>query len=131
MAAEDDPPPCPADRRRSLLVVSVLAALMTGGAVGYVIGSWAPAPPPPVAAPLPPTPPPVPAGPAPCTDVAQRGTDLLASLDRAARAIAELDPAGLRDVVDEIERLRDALRTDVQACRERSGPGPAGQVRPG
>jgi hypothetical protein len=110
----------------------VVAALVVGGAVGYVIASLTSSAAPPPAAPVPPTPPPVAAGPAPCADVAQRGSDLLAALDRAARAIADLDPAALRGTVDEIEQLRDELRADVQACRERTGAGgPAGQAPPG
>lgn len=132
MAADENPPARPAHRRRVLVVALVIAAFVVGGAVGYVIGSLTNGAPPPVAAPLPPPPPPVPAGPAPCADVAQQGSDLLAALDRAVRAIADLDPGALRAMVNEIEQLRDALRADVQACRERTGAGgPAGPAPPG
>jgi hypothetical protein len=50
-------------------------------------------------------------------EVAQGGTDLLAQLERAAGAIGTLDPAALREVVDEVRRLRDQLQRDVESCR--------------
>jgi hypothetical protein len=53
----------------------------------------------------------------PCVAVAQRGTDVLGQLDRAAGAIGALDPTALRQVLDEIRPLRDDLQLEVDSCR--------------
>jgi hypothetical protein len=63
--------------------------------------------------------------PSPCVAIAQRGTDLLAQLDAAARAVGALDPAALRQVLDEVRRLRDELQREVDACRGQVGGAPA------
>jgi hypothetical protein len=114
-------------RRGWTLLLAVVAALAVGIGVGYVWRSAIePDPPPvaapPVAAPLT-TPPPV--VPSPCVAIAQRGTDLLAQLDAAARAVGALDPAALRQVIDEVRRLRDELQREVDACRGQVGGAPA------
>ncbi len=114
-------------RRGWTLLLAVVAALAVGVGLGYVWRSVTepdplPAAPPPVAAP-PTTPPPV--VPSPCVAIAQRGTDLLAQLDAAARAVGALDPAALRQVLDEVRRLRDELQREVDACRGQVGGAPA------
>jgi hypothetical protein len=108
-----------ARRRWWPAVVAVVAALVVGVGLGYL---WrAAAEPAPVAAPsIPvtaPPPAPAPVHTSPCLTVAQRGTDVLAQLDRAAQAVGALDPAALRQVLDEIRRLRDELQREVDACR--------------
>jgi hypothetical protein len=114
-------------RRGWTLLLAVVAALTVGVGLGYVWRSATepdplPAAPPPVAAP-PPTSPPV--VPSPCVAIAQRGTDLLAQLDAAARAVGALDPAALRQVLDEVRRLRDELQREVDSCRGQVGGAPA------
>jgi hypothetical protein len=109
------------------LLLAVVAALAVGVGLGYVWRSVTepdppPVAPPPVAAP-PTTPPPV--VPSPCVAIAQRGTDLLAQLDAAARAVGALDPAALRQILDEVRRLRDELQREVDACRGQVGGAPA------
>lgn len=120
-----------ARRSRAAIAALVVTALLLGGAAGYLLASFtvrSGPPPAAVAPPAPPPPPPVAASPTPCGDAAQRGTQLLAALDRAVRAIADLDPGALRAVVDEVEQLRDAMRAEVEACRERgdAAVGPQG-----
>jgi hypothetical protein len=105
--------------RRCWPVLAAAAALLVGVGLGYVWGSATE--PVPEAAPAvpvtaPPTAPPVDTS--SCVAVAQRGTEVLAQLDRAARAIGALDPATLRQVLDEIRRLRDELQREVAACRD-------------
>jgi hypothetical protein len=122
-------------RRGWTLLLCVVAALVVGVGLGYLwrsVTEPAPLPqaPPPVAAP--PTVTPTPAVPSPCVGVAQRGTDVLAQLDAAARAIGALDPTALRQVLDEVRRLRDEMQREIDACREQAGiisPGDA--TRPG
>ncbi len=80
-------------------------------------------------APAPASPPRAPV-PSSCAAVAQRGEALLDQLEGAAAAIAALDPAALRAVVDEVRRLRDELRRDVDACRSRVTGGPAADAPP-
>jgi hypothetical protein len=113
--------------RRWAAVLAVVAALAVGVGLGYL---WrtvtepaaSPGGPPPAAAP-PTTPPPAApiAAPSPCVAVAQRGSDVVAQLDAAAKAVAALDPAALRQVLDEVRRLRDELQRDVDACRRQGG----------
>ncbi len=121
-------------RRRWWPFVAALAALVVGVGLGYL---WRSATEPePVASPptapvtAPPTPTPPPPDTSPCVAVAQRGTDMLAQLDRAAGAIGALDPATLRQVLDEIRRLRDELQREVDTCRGqfRGAPAPSAPV---
>jgi hypothetical protein len=124
--AADDPQV--RSRRRWWPLLAVVAALVVGVGLGYLWRSATEpvpvaAPPPPVAAP--PTTPPAPAAPSPCVAVAQGGTDVLAQLDTAARAVGARDPAALRQVLDEVRRLRDQIQRDVDACRSAAGGGPA------
>lgn len=114
-----------ANRRRWRSVLLVVAALAVGLVAGYLL-RFASEPSAVVSAPATsvPTPPPTatepPPPPAPCAEVAQLGTDLIAELERAARAIGELNPTALRAVVDEVERLRDELQREVDECRGRA-----------
>jgi hypothetical protein len=115
-------------RRRWWPAVAVVAALVVGVGLGYL---WRTATEPlPVAAPPAPvtSPPatPVPVDTSSCVAVAQRGTDVLGQLDRAARAIGALDPAALRQVLDEVRRLRDELQREVDACRGQLSGAPDG-----
>ena len=115
--------------RRWTAVLAVVAALAVGVGLGYVWRSMTEPAPPPAAAPpaaaAPATPPPAPTTvPSPCIAVAQRGSDVLAQLDAAARAVAAVDPATLRQVLDEVRRLRDELQRDVDACRGQVSGGP-------
>lgn len=107
----------------------VLLALVVGVAAGYLLRTVtepepvAPPAPAPVAAPPPPPGPDL----SPCTEIADRGAELVAQLDRAARAIGALDPAALRDVLAEVREVRDDLRSRVDTCRERlAEPGTPG-----
>ena len=125
--ADDAGAPGGSRRRGWTLLLAVVAALAVGVGLGYVWRSATepdqpPVAPPPVAAP-PTTSPPV--VPSPCVAIAQRGSDLLAQLDAAARAIGALDPAALRQVLDEVRRLRDELQREVDACRGQVGGTPA------
>ena len=109
----------------------MVAALAVGVGLGYVWRSTtepAPSPsaaPPATAAPAPPPPAAPTTVPSPCVAVAQRGSDVLAQVDAAARAVAAVDPATLRQVLDEVRRLRDELQRDVDACRGQASGGPA------
>jgi hypothetical protein len=111
-------------RRRWPLVVFTLSALVVGLVAGLLLRPLVePAtvtPAPSLAVPTSPAPPP--AGSTPCAAVAQDGRDLLVQLERAVAAIAALDPAALRQVVDEVERLQADLEREVDACD--AGPGP-------
>jgi hypothetical protein len=113
-------------RRGWSLLLAVVAALAVGVGLGYLWRSATEPAPPPVAAPPAPAPPTTspPAAPSPCAAIAQRGNDLLAQLEAAARAAGALDPAALRQVLDEVRRLRDELQRDVDACRGQTGAGP-------
>jgi len=120
MGDYDDVGPEGSRRRRWTFLLAVVAALAVGVGLGYVWRSVAeptpaPAPSPPPAAAPPTTPPP--ALPPPCAAIAQRGSNLLTQLDAAARAVGAFDPAALRQVLDEVRRLRDELQRDVDACR--------------
>ncbi|HEY4419565.1 MAG TPA: hypothetical protein VGN22_08605 [Pseudonocardia sp.] len=110
-------------RRRWPLVVLTLSALAVGLVAGFLLRPLvepAPVPPaPPVAVPTSPAPPR--AGSTPCEAVAQDGRGLLVQLERAVAAIAALDPAALRQVVDEVQRLQAHLEREVDACD--AGPG--------
>jgi hypothetical protein len=112
--------------RRWTAVLAVVAALAVGVGLGYLwrtVTEPASSPGPPPAA-APPTTPPAAAptaAPSPCVAVAQRGSDVVAQLDAAAKAVAALDPAKLRQVLDEVRRLRDELQRDVDACRGQGG----------
>jgi hypothetical protein len=112
-------------RRRWPLVVLTLSALAVGLVAGLLLRPLlepAPVPPaPPVAVPTSPAPPPT--GSTSCAAVAQDGRDLLVQLQRAVAAIAALDPAALRQVVDEVERLQADLEREVDACGVGPGPG--------
>jgi hypothetical protein len=117
-------------RGRWWLLLAVVAALAVGVGLGYgwrsATGAEAPpAAPPPVAAPPTTSPPVVPPS---CATIAQRGGELLAQLDAAARAASALDPAALRQILDEMRRLRDELQREVDACRSQVGglPAPTG-----
>jgi hypothetical protein len=111
-------------RRRWPLVVFTLSALAIGLVAGFLLRPLVePAPvlpAPSVAVPTSPAPPP-PAS-RPCDAVAQDGTDLLVQLERAVAAMAALDPAALRQVVDEVERLHADLQRQVDACDAGDGP---------
>jgi len=110
-------------RRRWPFVVFTLSTLAVGLVAGFLLRPRVEPPPvppaPPVAVPTSPAPPP--AGSTPCAAVAQDGRDLLVQLERAVAAIAALDPAALRQVVDEVERLQAGLEREVDACD--AGPG--------
>jgi hypothetical protein len=128
MGDYDDAGASEGSRRRGLtLLLAVVAALVVGVGLGYIWGSATapnalPVAPPPVAAPPTTSPPVVPPQ---CVAIAQRGSDLLAQLDVAARAVGALDPAALRQVLDEVRRLRDELRREVESCRDQVGSTPA------
>lgn len=111
-------------RRRWPLVVFTLSAVAVGLVAGFLLRPLvepAPVPPAPsVAVPTSPAPPP-PAS-RPCDAVAQDGTDVLVQLERAVAAMAALDPAALRQVVDEVQRLHADLQRQVAACD--TGPRP-------
>lgn len=124
-----------ADRHRWGYVVLAIATLVVGLVAGYLLRSAsepsavvsapatsAPASPPATTEP--------PATPSPCAEVAQHGTDLIAELERAARAIGELDPSALRAVLDEVKRLRAELQRDVDACRGRVADTPEATIAP-
>ena len=116
--------------RRWTAVLALVAALAVGVGLGYVWRSMTePAAPPAAAPPAAATPASAAAGtpttvPSPCIAVAQRGSDVLAQLDAAARAVAAVDPAILRQVLDEVRRLRDELQRDVDSCRGQVSGGP-------
>ncbi|WP_214370279.1 hypothetical protein [Pseudonocardia sp. H11422] len=126
------------DRRRCGPILLAVAALVVGLVAGYLVRAVSESSPvtsaPAIPAPAPATTDP-PAAPSSCVAVAQRGTDLIAQLERAVRAIGELDPGALRAVLDEIRRLRAELQRDVDACRGPAGvvpgPGAAPPTRPG
>jgi hypothetical protein len=128
MGDYDDAGASGGSRRRGVtLLLAVVAALAVGVGLGYVWRSATepdppPVAPPPVAAPPTTSPPVVPPQ---CVAIAQRGSDLLAQLDAAARAVGALDPAALRQVLDEVRRLRDELQREVDACRGQVGGTPA------
>lgn len=111
-------------------IALALLTLVVGLAAGYLLRTVTE--PEPVVPPVPAAPvaaPPPPPGPdlSPCTEVADRGADLVAQLDRAARAIGALDPTMLRDVLDEVRVVRDDLRSRVDTCRQRlAEPGTSG-----
>jgi hypothetical protein len=111
--------------RRLLIAGLALLMLAIGLVAGFVLRPLieppAAAPAPPAVSPSSPVPPPPPAS-AACRRVAQDGGDLLVQLERAVAAIAALDPAALRQVVDAVERLQDDLQREVDACDTGSGP---------
>ena len=111
----------PARLRRSLVIVLVLVVGVVGGYALRALTEPTPTP----AAPAPPTQQAAPAvpAPAPCIAVADRAEELTAQLERAVQAVAALDPAALREIVDEVERIHDEMRPAVQACRTASSGG--------
>ncbi len=119
---------------RMLPVLLALGALAVGLVAGYLLRAGT-EPPAPVAAPpttvVAPPPPPPTAPPSPCVAIAQGGTELIAELERAVRAIGALDPTELRGVLDEIQRLRTELQNEVDACQSQvggtTGPGTPGE----
>jgi hypothetical protein len=128
---EDEDEPRGPRRRGWMLLLAVAAALVVGVGLGYVWRSATEPDPPPVAPPpmaAPPTTSP-PVVPTSCVGIAQLGSDLLAQLDAAARAVGALDPAALRQVLDEVRRLRDELQREVDACRGQVG-GPSASTPP-
>jgi hypothetical protein len=133
MGYYDDPAVSGQARRSGGVVLAVIVALVVGIGAGYLwrtVTTPVVVAPPPALAPAPvPAPPPAPV-PSSCAAVAQRGEALLDQLEGAAAAIAALDPAALRAVVDEVRRLRDELRRDVDACRSRVTGGPAADAPP-
>lgn len=116
--------------RRWGVAALVLVTLLVGGVAGYLVRDRSADPVQVTVAPPVPDEPaagaPPPDTPSPCVEVAQGGTELIAALERGVRAIGDLDPGALRGVLDEIERLRDALRADVGACDAQLGGGTAG-----
>ncbi|MFR9806944.1 hypothetical protein ACL02T_32315 [Pseudonocardia sp. RS010] len=111
--------------RRWLVAGLVVIAAVAGGAGGYLVRAQTTpavvaAPPAPEPAPPAPADPGRSAGPSPCLEVAQRGTDLVTQLERAVRAVGDLDPAALRAVLDEVRVLRDELQAEVAACRDQA-----------
>ncbi|MHA6793788.1 hypothetical protein ACVGVM_09770 [Pseudonocardia bannensis] len=108
-------------RRRWGPIVLAVAALVVGLVAGYLVRAASEPPPvtsPPAApAPAPRTTDPSAAPTTPCIAMAQHGTDLIAELERAVRAIGELDPGALRAVLEEVRQLRAELQRDVDACR--------------
>jgi hypothetical protein len=107
--------------RRSLVFLLVL---VVGGVGGYTLrAATEPVPPPPD--PVPPSAqaaPTVPAPP-PCIALADHAEELNAQLERAVQAVASLDPAALREIVNDVERVHDRMQPAVQACRSASGGG--------
>ena len=113
----------PSRLRRSLVIVLVLVVGVVGG---YALRALTESTPTPAApAPAPPTQQAAPAvpAPAPCIVVADRAEELTAQLERAVQAVAALDPATLRKIVDDVERIRDEMQPAVQACRTASAGG--------
>jgi hypothetical protein len=110
-------------RGRWAAVAAIVVALSAGLVAGYLLGrngaagEW-PAPAPPQASsPAPPPPTARPATPSPCIGVANAGTELITQLETAVRAVAALDPAALRAILDEVEVLHGQLQRDVEDCR--------------
>lgn len=113
----------PTRRGRRLAVGAVLAALVLGLAVGFVLGGGtsrdssvaavevSPEPEP--------TPQPVPdpaAAADACAAVGTTGAEVLAQLDQAVAAIGALDPGALREVLDRLQPLQSELQAAVDTC---------------
>lgn len=127
MGDYDEPrPPGRARSGRGLAVVAAIAALAVGLAGGYLLRAGTEASTvataPPSSTPRPPSTTAAPPPPASrCLEIADLGGAVVVQLESAARSLAALDPSGLRAVLGEVQRLRDELRRDVDACRAQAG----------
>lgn len=129
--------PAPAGRtgrsRATLVLVGVLALLVGGGA-GYAVRALTTEPAAPVssaAAPTTTAPAPSPPVATPCTAAAEAGAAISEQLRRGVDAIRNLDPAGLRAVLDRVQRLQGDLERAVRNCSGAVSPAPAPTGTPG
>lgn len=111
----------PAQRGRLLAVGAVIAALVVGLAIGYVVGggtSQSPSVATVETAPEP-TPTPEPTAPAvsgACADAGGAGAAVLAELERAVQAAGALDFGALREILDRVQPLQRELEVATAAC---------------
>lgn len=123
-------------RRWPLVVAAVLAALVVGGVAGYLLRAGTEpdtelrfADPTPTAPAPPPTPAPDP-GTAPCLEAGRVGASVLEQLETAVRAIGELDPTALREVLDRLQPLQRELERAVADCSDEFTPAPSPTLPP-
>ncbi len=53
-----------------------------------------------------------------CVQTAEDATTLVDRVDRVAAAVADLQAEGVRRAVDDVQELRDGLRTTAEQCRD-------------
>ncbi|WP_219416294.1 hypothetical protein [Pseudonocardia nigra] len=130
-----DPPP-----RRSwwVLAGTGVLVLLLGLAAGYLLGARDVQDPPVAAAPTTTTPPPpatsgpptTPGGGPPCLAAGEAGAAVLEQVREGVRAIGDLDPAALREVLNRLQPLQAELEEAVAACYGRVAPDPATTAAP-
>lgn len=130
-----DEPELTGDQRRRptwLVIGAVLLALVSGVAIGFLLGggtsrdssvasvetSAEPAPPPATTAPS------DPGTPQPCLEAGAAASRVLQELQAAVAAIGALDPGALREILDRLQPVQGELERSVAACGRAATPPP-------